>query len=381
MLYEFLTQNQAELVARCRIKVAKRRAPRVSEAELEHGIPFFLGQLIDTLRTGQPSTPTPMVATAGKHGTELLRRGFTVAQVIHDYGDLCQAVTELATEVNAPITVDEFHAFNRCLDDAIAGAVTAYASGRESKLDDQAMEEANRRLGFLAHELRNLLGSASLSFEAIKKGTVALNGSTSALHDRALRGLNHLIDRSLTEVRLSVGINRTRVDLAGFIEEVEVAATLEAEAMAIHLTVLAVDESIAVNADRQILAAALANLLQNAFKFTHESGGKNVILRVRQAGKKVWIDVEDQCGGLPAGKAEELFWPFAQRGGNRAGVGLGLAISRRGVEANDGVLQVRDIPGHGCVFTVELSTLAAPVSNRAHAMDERSERVSVHAAQ
>jgi signal transduction histidine kinase len=378
MLDEFLTQNELELVARCRVKVAKRRAPRVSETELEHGIPFFLRQLIDALRTGQPSTPTPMVATAGKHGAELQRTGFTVAQVIHDYGDLCQAVTELAAETNAQITADEFHTFNRCLDDAIAGAVTEYARGRELTLDDHASEEANRRLGFLAHELRNLLGSARLSFDVIKTGTVALNGSTSALHERALRGLGHLIDRSLTEVRLSVGINKTRVELAGFIEDVEVAATLEADAMAIHLTVLAVDASLAVNADRQILASALANLLQNAFKFTREYRGKNVTLRVREAGDKVCIDVEDECGGLPAGKAEELFRPFAQRGGDRTGVGLGLAVSQRGVEANDGTLHVRNMPGHGCVFTVELPRAAATLPDNARTTHERPERARAY---
>lgn len=128
------------------------------------------------------------------------------------------------------------------------------------------------------------------------------------------------------------------------------------------------------------MAAALANLLQNAFKFTHEHGGKNVSLRVRDAGTKVCIEVEDQCGGLPAGKAEELFWPFAQRGGDRRGVGLGLAISRRGVEANDGALQVRDIPGHGCVFTVELPRLAVPLPDSARSTHGQSKRVSVHAA-
>jgi signal transduction histidine kinase len=179
MLYEFLMQNELELLARYRVTVAKRRAPRVSEAELEHGIPFFLRQLIDASRTGQPSTPAPLVATAGKHGTELLRNGFTVVQVIHDYGDLRQAVTELAAEKNAQITVDEFRTFNRYLDDAIAGAVTAYAR-------------------FLAHDLRNLLGSATLSFDVIKNTTVALDGSTSARHEGALRGMGHLIDRSLT---------------------------------------------------------------------------------------------------------------------------------------------------------------------------------------
>ena len=51
---------------------------------------------------------------------------------------------------------------------------------------------------------------------------------------------------------------------------------------------------------------------------------------------------------------EALFLPFEQRGGDRTGLGLGLAISHRGVEASGGVLQVRDLPGTGCVFTVDL---------------------------
>jgi hypothetical protein len=209
MLYEFLMQNEMELVTRCRVKVAKRRASQVSEAELDHGIPFFLRQLIDALRTRQRSTPTPMITTAGMHGAELLQKGCTVAQVVHDYGDLCQAVTELAAETSAQITLDEFHTFNLCVDDAIAAAVTAYAHGSELTLYDQASEEANRQLRFLAHELRNLLGSATLSFDVIKNTTVALDVSTSALHERALRGLCQLIDRTLTETRPTVRTNPT----------------------------------------------------------------------------------------------------------------------------------------------------------------------------
>src|SRR5687767_9450493 len=122
MLHEFLTANQRVLVARCRTKVLKRTAPSPSDAELLHGIPLFLGQLIKTLQAEETSTPsdsekvsgpaeagkTPDVSeigtSAAKHGTELLRHGFSVDQVVHDYGDLCQAVTELALEYNAPVT-------------------------------------------------------------------------------------------------------------------------------------------------------------------------------------------------------------------------------------------------------------------------------------
>ena len=96
----------------------------------------------------------------------------------------------------------------------------------------------------------------------------------------------------------------------------------------------------------------VANLVQNAFKFT--AAKSHVALRARAEGERVLIEVEDECGGLPAGATEALFAPFEQRGGDRTGVGLGLSISRRGVEANGGTLRVRDLPGRGCVFTIDL---------------------------
>jgi len=68
----------------------------------------------------------------------------------------------------------------------------------------------------------------------------------------------------------------------------------------------------------------------------------------------------DHCGGLPPGAIEKIFLPFTQNGEDRSGLGLGLAICRRSVEANNGTLQVRDIPGSGCVFTIELPRHTLP---------------------
>jgi signal transduction histidine kinase len=112
------------------------------------------------------------------------------------------------------------------------------------------------------------------------------------------------------------------------------------------------DPETAIVGDRSILAAALANLLQNAFKFTPHHG--QVALNVHTAEGRVLFDVEDTCGGLPPGKAEELFSPFAQRGGDRSGIGLGLTICRKAAVATHGELRVRDLPGKGCVFTLDL---------------------------
>src|SRR5688500_1112709 len=105
---------------------------------------------------------------------------------------------------------------------------------------------------------------------------------------------------------------------------------MDARERGVRLMVLPADYEIVVNTDRPLVASALSNLLQNAYKFTR-SGGQ-VYLRTRMDGGRVLIEVEDECGGLPAGKAEELFRPFEQRSKDKSGLGLGLAISLRGVK-------------------------------------------------
>ena len=361
MLHEFLTANRAELVNRCRAKVAKRSAPQPTTVELEHGIPLFLDQLISTLRSelnapreGSSQLPAEIGTTAGKHGNELLRQGFTVDQVVHDYGDLCQSVTELAAEKNAPVTVDEFRTFNRCLDNAIADAVSEFGRQRDQVIAAQGTQAMNERLGFLAHELRNLLNTALLAFEAIKGGNVAVAGATGNVLDRSLLALRDVIDRSLAEVRLSAGlqVHLEPIAVGEFLDELQVSAAMDAKVKEIAFTVVPVDKELVVDADRQMLASAVSNLLQNAFKFSRRNG--HVSLTARVAGDRVLIEIEDECGGLPDGKLEELFKPFEQRSSNRTGIGLGLSISRRAVEANGGKLHVRNLEGKGCVFTIDL---------------------------
>ena len=140
-------------------------------------------------------------------------------------------------------------------------------------------------------------------------------------------------------------------------EEVELAAAMEARARGVELTVTPVEPGLVIDVDRQLIAAALANLLQNAFKFSPPNG--HVVLRTDSTTTpgRVLIEVEDQCGGLPPGQAEYLFRPFAQRSTDRSGLGLGLAIARESVEVNGGEIRVRDLPGRGCIFTIDLPLL------------------------
>jgi signal transduction histidine kinase len=212
----------------------------------------------------------------------------------------------------------------------------------------------NEQLGFLAHELRNLIQTATLAVMAIKAGNVGTTGATGALLDRSLIGMRNLVDRSLAGVRLTAGMPARAhlISLADFIADVRIAASLEAQAHECKFTVGVADRELALEVDRETLLGAVGNLLQNAFKFTHPR--TEVSLNAYATADRIQIDVEDHCGGLPPGAVDELFLPFSQGGEDRTGLGLGLAIARRSVEANGGVLRVRDIPGSGCVFTIDL---------------------------
>jgi len=369
MLHEFLKTNRETLIERCRLKVAKRLAPKVTEVELMHGIPAFLDQLIKTLQVEQTSeplrsrkvsgpagggpAPSEIGTTAALHGRELSVQGFTVEQVVHDYGDLCQAITDLAFERKAAIETDEFRTLNRCLDNGIADAVTEYAYQRNSLMENTGVKALNERLGFLAHELRNQLHVAALAVTAMKTGNVGMTGATGAVLDRSLIGMRSLIDRSLADVRVAAGMlpRRQLVSLADFIADVKISASLESRSRGCTFTVADVDADLALDVDREMLLSAVGNLLQNGFKFTRRN--TEVLLTAYAVGERIRIEIEDHCGGLAFG-ADNMFLPFKQRGDDRSGLGLGLTICRRSVEANNGVLGVRDIAGSGCVFTIDL---------------------------
>jgi signal transduction histidine kinase len=371
LLHEFLSGNRTTLIERCRLKAAQRAAPTTSDEQLAHGVPLFIDQIIKTLRVEQTSEPmqsrrvsgpsggaisvtSEIGTTARLHAHELLQHGYTVDRVVHDYGDLCQAITDLAFEQSIPIEVDEFRTLNRCLDNAIADSVTEYAYERDQSVADRGAEAFNERLGIFAHELRNLVTTATHALAAMRTGQVGLTGPTGAVLDRSLVRLRTLIDRSLADARLGASIpTRGRlISLAALIADVKLTAALEAQSHGCVLTVSSVQPTLAVDADREMLFSAVNNLLQNAFKFTRSR--TEVSLNAYASADRVLIDVEDHCGGLPPGDPEHLFHPFTQDGEDRSGVGLGLSICRRGVEANEGVLRVRNIPGTGCVFTIDV---------------------------
>jgi len=214
--------------------------------ELQKGVPLFLDQVIKTLRLEHAKGPvrsrqvsgpkgggpaeSEIADTAALHGCDLMQRGFTLEQVVHDYGDLCQAVTDLAFERDAAISVDEFRTLNLRLDNGIAVVVTQFSFQRDVNNTDRGARLLSERLGSFARELRNPVSTATLAVSAIKAGKVGLTGATGAVLDRSLAGLRLLIDRSMVDVRLSEGmpVRQRLFSLAKFVAELPMSASLGA---------------------------------------------------------------------------------------------------------------------------------------------------------
>jgi len=162
MLGEFISTRRELLISRTNAKVSARPSPAPSAGKLDQRVPLFLTQLYETLRldtTAAPFSPSAIGAGAARHGRELLEEGCSVSRAVHDYADVCQAITELAVEQGATILPEEFHTLNRCLDTAIAEAVTEYGRLKEEASSRHDLQHRAQ----IAHELRNSVQTALLS--------------------------------------------------------------------------------------------------------------------------------------------------------------------------------------------------------------------------
>jgi hypothetical protein len=153
-----------------------------------------------------------------------------------------------------------------------AGCHGRTCCGPDERDETVAVREVEH-LGFLVHELRSSLSSALLALHAIKKGTVGIGGRTSAVMERSLLRMRDLIDRSLTEVRLRADaeLQPERLPLADLIAETEATATPEADWRGLAF-VVEIERDVEIEADRQMLISVVANLVQNAIKYTPHGG-------------------------------------------------------------------------------------------------------------
>ncbi len=346
-------KDRKDVLIRCwgnRIKglIASASLPR---AELLDHMPAFVDELIQALYPEAVPLP-PMSARPEQHGEQRLGLGFDVAEVVREYGMLHECILEIAAEAGLAVDRREEALVVKWLNAGIADAVSQYVKQRDLELQRQHSEH----LGFIAHELRNPLGSARLAFERLRRKELAASRTVDIL-DRGLRRTSEMIDSVLSHASLKMGVvpRTTSVALRPFLQEIEADAGAEALDKGIQ-TVVSAPEDLVIEADPRLLRSAVSNLLHNALKFSCDQS--TVTVSAGRAEGRVSIEVTDACGGLPPGKVEELFDPLVQRGENRTGFGLGLGIALQAAEAHNGTIKVRDMPGKGCTFVVDLPVTA-----------------------
>jgi len=353
MLHDFLTRERSTILQEAKEKALDMQGTRVTSAAVEEGWGIFYDELVGLLKRDQPfefhAEKGLHTLTAAKQGKEYLKLGYTISEVVHSYGIICQAITSLATKLGFEITAREFQQLNLSLDTAIAESVSEYR-----KIGTENVDRAEiKRLGYLAHELRNCLQSATIALEMIESGIVGVKSGTGGMLQTSLTKMADLIDVALTEVRLrtdpKIFLVRTRV--FELLSEVGVTAGFDARTRNLTLLMQGFSD-LEVEVDRQLFVSALANLVQNALKFSKPGG--TIQVRAHEVESRILIEVEDECGGLPDGKIEELFDAGVQRDKDRTGMGLGLAISRQAIELNKGKLSAENLPGKGCKFIIDL---------------------------
>lgn len=351
-LAELLATRRDDVLTRWKEAVRGSLHPEaMPHLELIDHLPAFVDEIAEALRDRESSAGSRIAAD---HGVQRLGLGFSLDGVVREYGALRDAILEVARVEQLTVREWELDLLFDCTITGIAEAVSEYQRQRDAELQ----RHMNEHFAFIAHELRNPLGSAIAAVGMLeRKGQLNTSDRFAQVLNRGLQRMNELIGSSLRSAQISTGITLVRepVTLTALLEEMGMAAAASAEQRDIALT-FHVENDVTVSVDLRLVTSALSNLVRNAVKFSHDGGAVEV--RARGSADRVVIEVEDTCGGLPPGAVQQLFAPFAQLGTDRSGFGLGLAIAKQAADAHEGVIRVQDLPGKGCIFVLELPVKA-----------------------
>jgi signal transduction histidine kinase len=353
-LSNLLAARRAEILERWTQRISREHTDKdLSRGELWDHLPLFFDEVLAALESaeasGDEAAPSEGVTASTDHGTQRLRVGFDLVQVIREYEILTDCILDEIEAVGGSVSTRHFRRVQRLLNAGRADAVSAYVERRDLEI----VRDHAQHVAFIAHELRTPLMNAFLATAALRKKARPEDEWALTLLTRNLASLRELIDEVLMADRLAgtVQLKREPLDLRAIIDQVVADSRVAAEQSQIEVTVNAPDV-LPYSGDRRLLRSAIGNIVGNAIKFTHE--GQTIAVRAEQRADGIVVEVEDRCGGLPDGNAAELFEPFVQRGEDRTGFGLGLPIVKQAIEAHGGRALVRNLPGTGCVFILRL---------------------------
>jgi signal transduction histidine kinase len=355
-LHVFMSSHRDELLESCQSRL---RASVTQSQTLNDDVRAFFDEVYRAMKRDsgctQSQSPLPgKSAIAARIGLQPRSLGIEPGKVPAIFAVIADAIGEVGARYDLAIGAEEYRTFQRCIDAGVAASIENFWAS-EQELHKQHITES---FGYFAHEIRTALGNAALAFKLLRTGAVQIGGPTGDVLARNLGRSEALVARALGSVRLEAGasLELRPLRVARILREVQASAIPE-RAISVALEV---DESIHVAADEMLLGSAISNLLHNALEFS--CSGARVTLRCQSDDSGVVIEVEDECGGLPDGYGADLFRPFVKNTESPNKLGLGLAITKRAIEAMGGSVGIRNQPGHGCTFSLCIPHEAPSVS-------------------
>jgi hypothetical protein len=359
-LGRLIDQERPEIERRWLEHVQKdvSQAKGVELTQLRDGMPDYLVAMVKLLEAADfdllsGHATSAWAAVAREHGITRVRIGFDISQLVHEFIVLRRVIGEIADRDPELAAAKELVA--DIVEAAIAAAVQAYVDAR----DVEARRAQAESIGFLTHELRNPLTAAALTASKLRHQVSPEQTKPVETLQRHLARLNQLIDSVLLTERLEAGeviAKAVDVELAPLIEGAVEAARKVAEAKKVGFRAH-YDPGVTARLDPVLTQSAVANLADNAVKYTDEG---EVEIAVQNRPDELVVDVRDSCPGISPEELRTIFEPFKRGRNAKGGTGLGLAIARRAVEAQGGSISAQSFSRVGCQFSIRLPKATLP---------------------
>ena len=351
-----LMEQREAILASWRDQVRKMESARSLDVPtLNDHMPVWIAELASALRTmsaaradeeSEATVSIPLV-----HGGQRFEDGFDIEEVVGEYNILRDCVHSVAERLDVDLRGFPRRVVNKIFDDAIGGAVKAFA---ESQARDVQRRRAEH-LAFVAHDLRTPLSAITFSAHILEQRVAPGAGQDEARLIRILgrnaKQLEALVAQVLKDntqllTELGVKVERRSFDLWPVIEALLQDMQPLAEKSATRL-VNAVPDDLMARADAGLLRRVFQNLIANAIAYTPRG---QVTVGAREAehdAVECWV--ADNGSGIPRDRIDKVFDPL-ETDPEGTGLGLGLAIVKTFVEAHDGTVQVESVEGKGSTF-------------------------------
>jgi signal transduction histidine kinase len=321
------------------------------EPELRDSVPDYIQALAAALRREGPVSMEERggeewAHIARQHAVIRVRHGFDVGEVLREFMVLRRVISEVLRS-HTQLSLNAHQTIVDLIDGALGVAVRTYVDSR----DYQSRSQHAQHIGFITHELRNPLTTATAAAGQLRKlgATLPALGKPLDLIERSLRRLRELIDQTLLTQRLEaqeVECHPAQLTLGDLFDEAFSGArdTAMRKGIAFHVHF---DPEIVLDVDRDLAVSAVQNIVDNAAKFTDHG---QVDVTVEDTREDVVIHVRDECNGLSPEELSTIFEPFKRGHQGKSGTGLGLAIARRAIEAHGKTIQAESREEAGCHF-------------------------------